>query len=145
MARSTSSTWRLEVEDLGDERSNAASGPPREVIENCLQLEHSPASKARAGWRDTIDQARGEIADRLTPTILRDAEPQLPKLYWQALRVAGRALEQHGEGDVTVGLPAECPHALDQLLDEAWYPSGRDWAAGESLARQAGFGSSVGP
>ncbi len=109
-----------EVEDLGDERRNAVRSQLRRLIEHCLKLEHSPATDPRAGWLDTIDHARAEIADRLTPSIRRDAEAQLPKLYAQALRVARRALEQHGEEDATAGLPAECPYALDQLLDEAW-------------------------
>ncbi len=134
-----------EVEDLGAERRDAARSQLRQLREGCLKLQHSPASDPRAGWLDTIDHARAEISHRLTPTVLRDAEAQLPRLYAQAPRVARRALEQHGEGDATVGLPAEYPYALDQLLDEAWYPSGRDWAAGAWLALQAGSRSSVGP
>jgi hypothetical protein len=116
----------LEVEDLGDERRNVVRSQLRRLIEHCLKLEYSPATDPRAGRLDTIDHARAEIADRVTPTIRRDAEAQLPRLYAQALRVARRALEQHREGDATAALPAECPYAVDQLLDEAWYPASRD-------------------
>jgi hypothetical protein len=116
----------LEVEDLGKAERNAVRSHLRRIIEHCLKLEHSPATEPRVGWLDTIDHARAEIADRLTPTIRRDAEPQLPRLYAQALRVARRALEQHREGDATAALPAECPYALDQFLHEAWYPASRD-------------------
>jgi hypothetical protein len=115
-----------EVEDLGKAERNAVRSHLRRIIEHCLKLEHSPATEPRVGRLDTIDHARAEIADRLTPTIRRDAEAQLPGLYAQALRIARRALEGHGEGDATVALPAECPYALDQLLDEAWYPTSRD-------------------
>jgi hypothetical protein len=79
---------------------------------------------------DTIDHARAEIADRLTPSNRRDAETQLPRLHAQALRIARRALGQQGEITAAAGLPAECPYVLAQLLDEAWYPNDRGKSSG---------------
>ena len=99
----------LEVEDLGDERRNAVRSQLRRLIEHCLKLEHSPATDPRAGRLDTIDHARAEIADRVTPTIRRDAEAQLPEALRPGARVARRALERHGEGDATAALPGAVP------------------------------------
>jgi hypothetical protein len=110
-----------EVEDLGDERRSAVRSQLRRLIEHCLKLELSPATEPPAAWLDTIDSAQAK--DRLTPSIRGDTEAQLSRLYEQALRVARRALEQHGEREaMMVELPAECPYVLDQLLDEVSYP-----------------------
>ncbi len=102
------------LRQLADERRN---GP--------LDLEHSPAVDPRPGWIETIDDARDEIAERLTPTIRGDLEAHLPEIYARALRRARKALVRAGEPEAADGLPEKCPYALDQLLDEAWYPASR--------------------
>lgn len=47
-----------EVEDLGHSERDAVRSQVRRIIEHLLKLEHSPASKPRDGWKDTITDAR---------------------------------------------------------------------------------------
>ena len=114
-----------EVEELGSEVRNAARSQLHRLIEHALKLEYSPASEPRTGWVDTIDDARDEIAERLTATIRRDIEAHLPDAYARGLRRARKALIRAGEPETAAVLPEECPYAFEQLVDEAWYPSSR--------------------
>lgn len=116
-----------EVEDLGDERRNAVRSQVRRIIEHCLKLRHSPAEPPRLGWKISIDNARSEIADRLTATIRRDIEEQLPRLYREGARVAVKALQERGEDEASTAVPAQNPWTLAELLADDWYPE----AAGE--------------
>jgi hypothetical protein len=118
-----------EVEDLGTEVRNAVRSHLRRIIEHCLKLEHATATEPRPGWMRTIANARAEIADRLTPTIRRDAEAMLPRLYTQARRVAALGLVEHGEPGAADALPEACPYSVEQFLNEEWLPeSGQESA-----------------
>ena len=55
-----------EIEDVGSERRDAVRSQVRRIIEHLLKLEHSRARDPRGGWRDSILDARAEIADKLT-------------------------------------------------------------------------------
>ncbi len=115
-----------EVEDSGHEVRNAVRSHLRRLIEHCLKLEHAKATDPRSGWMRTVADTRDEIADRLAPTRRRDVEANLQRLYAQARRKAALGLVEHGEPQAADALPHECPYSLDQLLDEAWLPGGRD-------------------
>ncbi len=95
------------------------------VIEHLLKLEHSPATLPRAGWMNSVDDARARIEDALTPSILRDVETALPTLFGRARRRAARDLQGHDEGDAARALPIACPYALDDLLADDWWPANR--------------------
>ncbi len=86
-----------EVEDLGTEVRSAVRSQLRRLMEHLLKLEHSRATDPRLGWMRTVANARAEIADRLTPTIRRDVEANLQRLYTQARREAALALAEHDE------------------------------------------------
>jgi hypothetical protein len=90
-----------------------------------LKLEHSPAAEPRLGWKVSTDDARNEIADRLTPTIRQDLETALPQLFAQARRVAVKALLAAGERPAADALPPNNPYRLDDLLADEWYPVSR--------------------
>ena len=120
-----------EVEDLGKEQRNAVRSQLRRIIEHCLKLEYSPAEAPRPGWNGTISDARAELEDRLTPSLRRDAEEQLPRLFAQARSKVRRELEAYGEHEAAARLPASLPFGLDQLLTEDWFPA----AAGRSDPR----------
>ena len=124
-----------EVEGLARAERNAVRSQLRCLLEHCLKLEHSPGADPRPGWKASIDDARHEIADRLTPTLRRNVEHDLPTLYAQARRVAAKALTAAGEmtaakalaaaGEMTAAdaLPAANPYGLDDLLTDDWYPT----------------------
>lgn len=111
-----------EVEDLGAARRKAVRSQVRRILEHFLKLEHSPALEPRAGWCESIIDARNELRDDLTPTLRRDVEANLPMLYEQARRDAAQRLRLHGEAAAADGLPVECPYTLGQVLDEGWFP-----------------------
>jgi hypothetical protein len=114
-----------EVEDLGSERLLSVLGQARRVIEHLLKLEHSPAADPRPGRLRAVNEARDAIVDRLTPTIRNELALALPRLFAKARKNVEKELRWHGEADAAADLPAECPYALEELLDEDWYPVNR--------------------
>jgi Domain of unknown function DUF29 len=111
-----------EVEDLGTAARNAVRSQIERIIEHALKLAYSAAAEPRAGWMNSIDDARGRIEDTITPTIRRDVEACLPRLFERARRKVVRELAAHGEDDAAAALPRSCPYALEALLADDWYP-----------------------
>lgn len=114
-----------EVEALARAERNAVRSHLRPIIEHCLKLEHSPAAEPRLGWTASIDDARHEIADRLTPTLRRELKRDLPLLFTQARRTAAKTLLEAGEIAHSDVLPATGPYTLEELLTDDWYPTSR--------------------
>jgi DNA-binding PucR family transcriptional regulator len=114
-----------EVEELGMQARNVVRSQIERVIEHLLKLEHSPALEPRAGWMNSVDEARARIEDALTPTIREDTEPLLSLLYRRARRRVARDLVAHGEKEAARVLPADCPYAFDELIADAWWPVNR--------------------
>lgn len=114
-----------EVEELGDNRLIAVRSQMRRLIEHLLKLEYSPAADPRLGWLRTVDNAREEIADRLTTTIRNEIVRDLPDLYAKARKSAEKELRRQGEVEAATALPTMCCYALDELLGEDWYPPNR--------------------
>lgn len=114
-----------EVEDLGKSQRDAVRSQVERIIEHCLKLEYSGAEAPRLGWFDSIDDARDEIGYKLTPTLRRDLEQEVPRLYERTRRRTARSLRRHGEPDAADALPTICPYTLDDLLQEDWYPASR--------------------
>ncbi|MCB1884797.1 MAG: DUF29 domain-containing protein [Geminicoccaceae bacterium] len=106
-----------EVEDLGKAQRNLLRSQVRRVVEHLLKLDHSPAEAPRAGWRRTVVSARAEIDDALTPTLRKDLEGRLPRLYAQAREQAALALEAEGEAEAAGKLPDTCPYDLKAILE----------------------------
>jgi Domain of unknown function DUF29 len=121
-----------EIEDVGSERRDAVRGRIRRIIEHCLKLEHSRARDPRSGWKDSIDDARAEIEDKVTPMMRGDVERELPRLYGRARYKAARGLREYGEPEDAARLPAENPYALDDVHRHAWYPASSHGIADET-------------
>jgi DNA-binding PucR family transcriptional regulator len=121
-----------EIEDVGSERRDAVRSQLRRIIEHLLKLEHSQARDPRGGWRDSILDARAEIPDRMTATIRREVEDELPRLYSRARAKAANGLSAHGERDAAWALPDDCPYRFDDLLTDDWYPPNRYGIGGET-------------
>jgi DNA-binding PucR family transcriptional regulator len=110
-----------EVEDLGSEQQWAVESQLERVIEHLLKLEHSSSRDPRRQWMISVNNARGEIARRITATIRNQVEGTLADLYRRSRRNAELALLDHGEPEAARALPASCPYTFDQLLaDESW-------------------------
>jgi len=114
-----------EVEDLARAERNAVRSQVRRVIEHWLKLEHSPSADPRLGWKISIDDARDQIGDRLTPKIRHDLARDLPRLFAQARRTAAKALAAAGELQAAGALPTVNPYRLDDLLADDLYPPNR--------------------
>ena len=111
-----------EVRDLGSERLVAVQSQTVRLIEHLLKLQYSTYEQPRRPWLISINNARVEIEDRLTPTLRRRLAARLPKLYERARRNAALALEDHGEPAAAAALPGECSYRSDDMLSEEWLP-----------------------
>jgi hypothetical protein len=109
-----------EIADLGKEQRNALRSWTARILEHLLLLEYSSAQDPHRGWIDEVGNFRREIELRMTPTLRRDLDRQLPRLYDDARRHLQRKLELYGEAKTAARLPERCPYALDHVLGDFW-------------------------
>src|SRR3954471_9429344 len=111
-----------EIEDLGKSERKAVRSEVRRILEHFLKLAYSPATEPRFDWIDTIDQARDNLDEDITPTLRRDLEQVLDKLFVRARRHAANGLIKYGKTEAAKSLPDQSPYTLDQILRDDWYP-----------------------
>lgn len=80
-----------EVEDLARRDVRAAKSQLRRLILHVLKLEYSPADCPRRQWLNSVDDARQELDDVLSPSVVAIVTPLLPKLFAEARRAGRRA------------------------------------------------------
>jgi hypothetical protein len=114
-----------EIESLGRSDWRAARSQVQRVIEHLLKLEFSPAREPRPEWVDSIDQARDELVDLLTPVLRREVEDDIAAAFERGKREAAKGLRRHGEREAAQALPTTCPYSLDQIVSHDWYPKNR--------------------
>ena len=116
-----------EIEDLGKSERDAVRSQVRRILLHFLKLAHSPARDPRFDWMDSIVEARGELADKLSPSLRRDIEDRSDRGL-RGLPASRRRsnLRGYGEHAAARSLPAECPYTIDQILAEDWYPEPAD-------------------
>jgi hypothetical protein len=114
-----------EIEDLGKSERDAVRSQIRRILEHFLKLEFSPAQSPRYDGMASIADARAALSDKLSPTLLNDAEAVLPRLYTDARRQAALALAKFGEQAAAHGLPPLSPYSLDEIRRDDWYPAPR--------------------
>ena len=111
-----------EIEDLGKSERDTVRSQIRRILMHLLKLQHSPSSGPRYGWMGSILNARAIIDDKLTPTLRRDIEALLPRLYGKARGEAQLSFREFGGSEAADALPRECPYSLDQILQDDWFP-----------------------
>ena len=111
-----------EIEDLGKSERDAVRSQIRRIIEHLLKLTYSPAEQPRFDWMETIVDARQELSDKLTPTLRREVEGTLEKLYGDACRRATLGLQRYGESEAAKRLPTKCAYSWDEICQQDWYP-----------------------
>ena len=111
-----------EIEDLGKSERDAVRSQIRRIIEHFLKLAYSPAQQPRFDWMHSISDARADLEDKLSPTLRRDVEAVLERLYAQARRNATLSLRNFGEQGAAQAFPDECPYSLDEICQQDWYP-----------------------
>ena len=111
-----------EIETLGRGERDAVRSQIRRIIEHLLKLAYSRAEPPRADWMETVLDARQTLSDKISPTLRRDAEENLGRLYADGRKRAGTALRRYGEPQAADALPHSCPYSLDDICREDWYP-----------------------
>jgi hypothetical protein len=111
-----------EIEDLGRSQRDAVRSQIRRIIEHLLKLSFSPAQQPRFDWMASIIEARSVLGDKISPTLRRDAETMLARLYEDGRDRAEVGLRGYGETQAADNLPTECPYTIEQILRRGWYP-----------------------
>ncbi len=111
-----------EIEDLGKGERDAVRSQIRRIIEHLLKLAYSPAEPPRFDWIETVFDARQTLSDKISPTLRRDAELVLGKLYADGRKRAAESLRRYGEPAAAASLPQACPFLLDDVCRDDWYP-----------------------
>ena len=93
-----------EARTPGSER-DAVRSQIRRIIEHLLKLAYSPAEQPRFDWMHSISNARAALEDKLSPTLRRDIEATLEKLYSQGRRNAALSLRTFGEEGAALAFP----------------------------------------
>lgn len=114
-----------EVEDLARRDVRAAKSHLRRLLLHLLKLQYSPADRPRRQWLNTVDDARREAEDALSPSVLAIVTPLLAQLFAEARIAAWRDLHDADGPESALALPETCPYSLDQLTDQTWYPTNR--------------------
>jgi hypothetical protein len=111
-----------EIEDLGKSERDTVRSQIRRILEHFLKLQFSPAPAPRYDWMASVTDARSVLFDKLSPTLLRDAEATLPRLYADARRQGLLALAKFGEENAANSLPTQCPYSIYEIQRDDWYP-----------------------
>jgi hypothetical protein len=111
-----------EIESLGRSERDTVRSHVRRIIEHLLKLAYSNAQPPRFGWIGTIIDARDELENKLSPTLHKDADERLGRIYAATRRRAAVGLREYGETAAADLLPERCPYTLDQILEDDWYP-----------------------
>jgi uncharacterized protein DUF29 len=110
-----------EIETVGRSERAAVASHVANIIEHLIKLQVSPATEPRAGWRESVGRARGEIERLLedSPSLRRNVDAIIARELPRARRFAGAALVRHGEAPMTD--PQTITYAEDQVLGD-WFP-----------------------
>jgi hypothetical protein len=110
-----------EVAELGDTKLSAVLNNARVVMEHLLNLQHSPATDPRHGWRATVLEHRSRLEIELTPRLAQIMNAELPRMYRLARRSATVSMRDRGEHAAADALPETCPYTADQITGD-WLP-----------------------
>jgi hypothetical protein len=95
-----------EIEDLGKSERDAVRSQVRRVLVHFLKLAHSPSRDPLYTWMGSIVEARARLADKLSPSLRRDIEEALDRLYTAAWKQAAVELQAHGRAKPISRCPA---------------------------------------
>src|SRR5438094_5951478 len=96
-----------EIETVGRNERDAVRSQVRRVLEHFLKLTYSPARDPRFDWMGSIVDARAELDDKLSPTLKRDIEETLGKLYVLARKRVVLDLQKYSENGAAASLPPQ--------------------------------------
>ena len=103
-----------EIEDLGRNDLHAVESLLEQVIAHRLKLDYSAQDQPRNGWRAEIFNFRRAVERKISPTIKRKVEADLPKIYERARQTAQVGAMLH-EPDLARRLPRACPYDWETI------------------------------
>ena len=88
-----------EIESVGRSERTALASRIRVILEHLAKLQVSPAIAPRAGWRESIRQARAAVAELLeaSPSLRRTLQDVVAREMPRARSLVAEALADHGE------------------------------------------------
>lgn len=107
-----------EIESLGKQQRQELRNRLSVLIGHLLKWEYQPECRSRS-WLSTLRIQRIEVADLLSdnPSLKAYLQEALERSYLKASELASN--ETNLPKKV---FPRECPYALEQILDEQFYP-----------------------
>lgn len=107
-----------EIEDIGKSQERELENRLEILLRHLLQWKLQPERRTRS-WRLTANEQRREIEKllRKMPSLQQALPQALPGAYGYAVRSAAEETEMPKSC-----FPESCPFALDQILDEEFFP-----------------------
>ncbi|MGH7038537.1 MAG: DUF29 domain-containing protein [Stellaceae bacterium] len=113
-----------EIESLGKSQRKELRSQIRRILHHLFKIEASPVAEPRAGWHESVEDARAQIADlfRDSPSLRRETEAIIAEQTPIAAKYAAADLERHGEAADAVWARLERGGFIaDQVLGD-WFP-----------------------
>lgn len=113
-----------EIESLGKSDRRELASQIARILRRLFMLAVSPAIEPRAGWQESVEEARAEIALVLgdSPSLRREVDELIRKQGPGAARRAAADLARHGEQAEEVrALFEEAPFTAEEVLRD-WFP-----------------------
>jgi hypothetical protein len=113
-----------EIESLGKSDRRELASQIARILRHLLKLAVSPATEPRAGWQESVADARAEIELVLddSPSLRREVEELIRKQSPAAARRAAADLARHGEpADAVQSRLEQGGFTADQVLGD-WLP-----------------------
>jgi hypothetical protein len=114
-----------EIESSGISQRRELKSQIRRVLEHLLKLENSPAIEPRAGWIESIVDARNEIEAVVedSPSLKREIGTAITAEIKRASRKAIKELEKHGPiGPPLLARIGNTVYTEEEVLGD-WFPS----------------------
>ena len=114
-----------EVEDLGRRQADELRSRYETVLLHLLKWEFQPDRRSNS-WLATISRERDRVVDHVGEN--PGLKQRRPELFAKAFKSARKGAA--AETNLPVEhFPAENPYTLDQAMDEAFWPGGREMPA----------------
>ena len=110
-----------EIEGLAGSVRSGVQSRAQTIMEHLLKLQHSPAQEPRNQWRHTIRLQRRDLENELTPSLRRELEDDLERLYARTRRDLADTLRDFDEHEAAERLPETCPYTPEQIIGD-WFP-----------------------
>lgn len=121
-----------EVEDLGRRQADELGSRYATLLQHLLRLEFQSEKRSNS-WAGTVRRSRRKIAEHLNEN--PGLKPRRADLFAQAY-LDGRDYAVVETNLPEEHFPAENPYTLDQVMDEEFWPGGREMPAQDTPKRK---------